>query len=155
MIAPLDYRIRVKAAPARAFELFTSRMTDWWPRGKTLGRPHAAIVLEGWPGGRWFERDAEGVEIQWGRVVAWEPPGRVMLDWQLNTQWAYDASLHTAVEVLFSADDAGGTVVTLQHRDLERFGTDAVAHVAKLNGGWPSRLADFHTFADASSEAFA
>jgi uncharacterized protein YndB with AHSA1/START domain len=151
MIAPLDYQLHVKVAPVRAFELFTARMSDWWPRGKTLGKPHAAIVLEPRPGGRWFERDADGHEITWGRVVAWEPPARLLLDWQLGTDWTFDPALHTAVEVRFSPADGGGTLVTLEHRDLERFGRDAAAHVAKLNGGWPSRLADFGRHADATA----
>ena len=90
-IAPIVHTVQVKAPPARAFEIFTSRMQDWWPAGHTVGKkPHVAIVMEPHVGGRWFERDAEGTETQWGQVLAWEPPSRALLAWQLNSQWTFD-----------------------------------------------------------------
>jgi uncharacterized protein YndB with AHSA1/START domain len=149
-IAPIVRTIQVKAAPARAFELFATRMSDWWPRGKTIGKaPHATIVAEPRAGGRWFERDAEGRETQWGQVLAWEPPARLLLGWQINCEWGYDPKLLTEVELTFAPAAGGGTLVTLEHRNLERFGVDALRHVEKLGGGWPSRLAEFAHFADA------
>jgi hypothetical protein len=147
-IAPIVRTIQVKAAPARAFDLFATRMGDWWPKGKTVARnPHVAIVVEPRAGGQWFERDADGHETHWGKVLAWEPPSRLLLGWQLNCEWGYDPALLTEVELTF-APAQGGTLVTLEHRDLERFGADAARHVEKLGGGWPGRLADFARFAD-------
>lgn len=149
-IAPVLCRIEVKGPPARAFELFTSRIEAWWPKGRTIGKqPHAAIVLEPHAGGRWFERDADGHETRWGTVLAWEPPSRLLLGWQISTRWAYDPDLLTEVEVTFAPAAGGGTVVTLEHRDLERLGTDAVEAAAKIASGWPARLADFAAHADA------
>ncbi len=79
-IAPVQCTVDVKASSARAFELFAQNMGVWWPRGKTPGAsPHAALVIEPRKGGRWFERDAEGDETQWGKVLAWEPPRRLLL----------------------------------------------------------------------------
>ena len=76
-IAPIVRTIQVKAPPARAFDLFTSRIGDWWPKG--IGKaPHVAIVMEPRVGGRWFERDADGNETQWGKVLSWEPPARLL-----------------------------------------------------------------------------
>ncbi len=70
-IAPIVHTVDVKAAPARAFELFSQHMERWWPKGRTVGKnPHVAIVLEPHPGGAWFERDAEGNETHWGKVLA-------------------------------------------------------------------------------------
>ena len=148
-IEPIVHTIEVKAAPARAFELFATRMGEWWPRGKTIApQPHAAIVLEPRPEGRWYERDAEGNETNWGKVLAWEPPSRLLLGWQLTTQWRYDPDFVTEVELTFAPTASGGTRVTLEHRNLERFGADAVAHVDKIREGWPARVANFVGYAD-------
>lgn len=148
-IAPVLHSVEVKAPPARAFELFTSYMGKWWPKGKTLApNPHADIVIEPRPGGRWYERDAEGNETPWGRVLAWEPPGRVLLGWQLNAQWRYDPNFLTEVELNFAALAGGGTRVTLEHRNLERYGIDAEEYAGKLRGGWPTFVGHFARYTE-------
>jgi uncharacterized protein YndB with AHSA1/START domain len=151
-IAPIIKQVQVKAAPARAFDLFATRMGEWWTKGQTLGaKPHAAIIIEPQAGGRWFERDADGVETNWGKVLAWEPPERLLLGWQINGQWRFDAGFLTEVELSFAPLPGGGTLVTLEHRQLERFGTDAAAHAEKLDRGWPRHVADFAAYADRES----
>ena len=148
-IAPIAKSIHVKAAPAIAFELFTARMQDWWPKGKTIGKnPHVAIIVEPQAGGRWFERDAGGQETNWGKVLAFEPPSRLLLGWQINGQWAHDPSFLTEVELTFVAVETGGTMVRLEHRNLERFGADAAKVAAALGGGWPTQLAVFAQYCD-------
>ena len=148
-IAPVLHSVEVKASPARAFELFTSHMGKWWPKGKTLAPgAHADIVIEPRPGGRGYERDADGNEMPWGRVLAWEPPGRVLLGWQLNAQWRYDADFLTEVELSFAALAGGGTRVTLEHRNLERYGTAAESHAGQLRGGWPTFVGHFARYTD-------
>lgn len=151
-IAPIVKSVEVKAPPPRAFELFTREMGAWWPHGKTVGKnPHVAIVVEPREGGRWFERDADGNETPWGKVLAWNPPGRVLLGWQLSTAWSYDPNLLTEVELTFAALPGGGTRVTLEHRNLERFGADAEKHAASIRGGWPSIVGLFAQYADTHS----
>jgi uncharacterized protein YndB with AHSA1/START domain len=151
-IAPIVQIVTTKAAPARAFTLFATRMADWWPRGKTIGKnPHAEVVMEPHPGGRWFERDAEGNETHWGNVLAWEPPHRLLLAWRIDTQWTYDPDFLTELELTFTPMEGGGTRVRLEHRNLERFGADAAAHAAALNGGWPTMMAEFAALADADT----
>ena len=148
-IAPIVRRVRVKAEPARAFELFAARMADWWPKSRTIGKqPHVAIIAEPRAGGQWLERDADGAETPWGKVLAWEPPARLLLGWQINTQWQFDPDFLTEVELTFVPAETGGTLVTLEHRNLERFGADAAAHAASLNGGWPVFIAEFVQYAD-------
>jgi uncharacterized protein YndB with AHSA1/START domain len=143
-IAPIVRTVEVKASPETAFDLFASHMQDWWPKGRTIGKsPHVAIVIEPRGGGRWYERDADGQETDWGKVLAWEPPFRLLLGWQINSSWAYDPEMLTEVELSFAATATGGTSVTLEHRNLERFGRDAARHAEKLGGGWPIHLADF------------
>lgn len=151
-IAPIVRSVVVKAAPARAFELFTTRMQEWWLLGKaSIGRqPAVAVVLEPCVDGRWFERDAQGHETQWGKVLAWEPPHRLLLAWQIGADWAFHSDLVTELELTFAARPTGGTVVTLEHRHLERLGTDAARHRDMLDGGWPTLLGEFQKLADAN-----
>ena len=147
-IAPIVRSVTVKAPPPRAFDFFVRHMQDWWPKGRTIGQqPHATIVIEPRVGGQWYERDADGNETHWGKALVWEPPQRLLLAWQINTQWRYDAALVTEVELTFAPAIGGGTTVTLEHRHLERFGDDAAAHAAKLDGGWPTHLAQYAAYA--------
>jgi hypothetical protein len=148
-IAPIVHKVQVKAAPARAFELFTTRMGDWWPKG--IGKaPHAAVVIEPQAGGRWFERDADGNETDWGKVLAWEPPARLVLAGQITSRWSYDPELFTEVELSFAPAEGGGTLVRLEHRKLEAYGADAARHAERLRGGWPTHIDLFVRFADAA-----
>jgi len=142
----------VKARPARAFEMFTRDIGAWWPKGKTIGaKPHAQIVIEPKVQGRWFERDDDGAETRWGKVLAWDPPGRLVLGWQLDAGFKYDPDLLTEVELTFAAAGEGETRVTLVHRDLERFGDAAEKVAASISEGWPARLRNFADFAAAHS----
>jgi uncharacterized protein YndB with AHSA1/START domain len=148
-IAPIVRTVQVKAAPPRAFDLFVNHMAQWWPKGRTIGKaPHEVVVVEPRVGGQWFERDASGTETHWGKVLTWEPPHRVVLAWQINSQWAYDPNLITEVELTFVPAQGGGTLVTLEHRNLERFGTDAAAHAETLRNGWPGFVTGFAEYAN-------
>jgi hypothetical protein len=151
-IAPIVRTVTVKAAPARAFDLFTGHMTHWWPRGKTIGaQPHVVVVIEPRPDGRWFERDADGAETEWGKVLAWEPPGRALLAWQINAHWTYDPAVSTELELTFEALPEGGTKVTLEHRNLERLGDSAAEVAEQLRNGWPGKLREYADFADTAA----
>jgi uncharacterized protein YndB with AHSA1/START domain len=146
-IAPIVRSVQVKAPPPRAFELFTAHIGKWW--GKGIGKnPHVDVIIEPRVGGRWFERDAQGNETQWGKVLAWQPPSRLLLAWQINCEWGFDPKLLTEVELTFAPGADGGTLVTLEHRNLERFGADAARHAGRLNGGWPTKLAALAAYAD-------
>jgi uncharacterized protein YndB with AHSA1/START domain len=147
-IAPIIKSVTVAVPPDRAFALFTGSMGGWWQRGKTIGaKPHVEIVIEPRREGRWFERDEDGAETDWGRVLAWDPPGRVLLGWQLDASFSFDPNLTTEVEVTFVADGAG-TRVTLTHRNLERFGDSAERIASQLAGGWPTLVQMFADYAE-------
>ena len=151
-IAPVVKSVTVKASPERAFELFTGQMARWWPATHKIGKaPFVAIVIEPRAGGRWYERDAGGVECDWGKVLAWEPPTRALLGWQLNSRFAYDPDFLTEVELTFAPAAGGGSIVTVEHRDLERYGDDAEKIAGLLGGGWPTCIAGFAAYADAHS----
>jgi uncharacterized protein YndB with AHSA1/START domain len=148
-IAPIERSVRVKVVPEKAFAAFTGDMGRWWPKGMTIGdNPHAEIVIEPRVAGRWFERAEDGSETDWGKVLVWDPPRRVLLAWQIDAGWSYDAKLVTEVEISFAAQGDGSTLVSLEHRNLERFGDSAAKHAEQLGGGWPSLLQAFAAFAE-------
>ena len=121
------------------------------PRSHKIG-PEALeqAVLEGREGGRWYERDTDGSECEWGKVLVWEPPSRLVLAWQITGEWAYDADLLTEIEVTFVADGPNRTVVEVQHRGLEAYGDqeDEMRRQFNSPGGWSSLL---EAFAEAAS----
>ncbi|HYE48360.1 MAG TPA: SRPBCC family protein [Azospirillaceae bacterium] len=140
-IAPIVRAVEVKAGPARAFDLFTANMGLWWPRSFSIApAPQASVHLEPREGGRWFERDEAGGETDWGRVLVWDPPSRLVLAWQITARWSFDPDLVTEVELAFEPAGEGRTRVTLEHRNLERFGADAEAVAGHLGGGWQKPL---------------
>lgn len=143
-IAPISSEVNVSASKERAFDLFISRIGAWWPKTMSIGAsPPKDFVLEAKPGGRWFERDESSAETEWGRVLSYDRPDRLVLAWQISSQWKYDPELVTEVEVRFIEVTAGETRVTLEHRNLERFGASADQHAGILGGGWPGILQSY------------
>ena len=145
-VAPVRKSVRVSAAPARAFEVFTAGFARWWPRSHTISKvPQKEAVIEPRAGGRWYERGEDGSECEWGRVLVWEPPTRVVLGWQLNPDFKFDPDVVTEVEVRFIAEGEGATRVELEHRNLERFGERGEVLREKVGSpnGWGKLLEEF------------
>jgi uncharacterized protein YndB with AHSA1/START domain len=111
------------------------------------------VVLEPKVGGRWFEIGEDGSQCNWGKVLAWEPPTRVLLAWQIGADWKYDPDLVTEVEVTFTPIEGGATRVDLEHRNLERFGDkiDTVRAAIDSEGGWSGILKVYAESAERSS----
>ena len=152
-IAPIVQSVTVSLPPQKAFDVFATQMGRWWKPGMTVGaKPHAEIVIEPVPGGRWFERDADGAETDWGIVIAWDPPQRLLLGWQLDATFKRDPELLTEVEISFDAQPDGSTRVTLEHRNLERFGPSAEKIAASLAGGWPGLMQLFAQYAQSEEK---
>lgn len=148
--APVRKTITVKAPAQRAFEVFTARMGRWWRPDHHIGETALKdVVLEPKVGGRWYEVGVDGRTCEWGKVLAWEPPQRIVLAWQLDQDWKYDPGLITELEVRFVAEGAL-TRVELEHRNIERFGAKAAAVRAALDSpdGWNGALAAFVTVAE-------
>ncbi len=138
--------VTVPLSPAKAFDLFTARMSEFWPTEHSIGTsPIAEVVVEPEVEGRWYERGTDGVECPWGRVTVWEPPERVVLLWQIGADFRYDPRLETEVEVTFTAESDSRTVVELRHRRLERYGDQADRMYAVFDspGGWTGTLDRF------------
>jgi uncharacterized protein YndB with AHSA1/START domain len=135
----------VQAPVDRAFAVFTEGFGSWWPATHHLGDAELAdAIIEPRAGGRWYERNADGSECDWGHVIAWEPPHRVLLAWQLDADWRYDPDLITEVDVRFEAD-GDGTRVTFEHRHLERMGdrSEEVRGAIDSPEGWRGILASY------------
>ena len=138
----------------RAFAVFTEGFGTWWPQSHSIGEADLdTAVIEPREGGRWYERGVDGSECDWGYVIAWEPPARIVLAWQLDDEWHFDPNLLTEVEVTFTEETAGRTRVELEHRNLDRFGDKAGAMRDTFggDGGWNGLLQGYaaHTQATA------
>ena len=97
--------ITVAVPPERAFSTFTAGFDGWWPRSHHIGQGEMAeAVIEPREGGRWYERGVDGSECDWGKVIVWDPPTRIVLGWQLSSEWAYDPDVWTELEITSSAD---------------------------------------------------
>ena len=144
--APVRRSIEVNASQAKAFDVFARKPSSWWPKTHKIGKaPLVEAVIEPKVNGRWYERGDDGTECQWGYVIAWEPPQRLLLAWQLNAKFEFDPNLVTEVDVRFVALTADRTRVELEHRLLERLGDAAQAAAERIgsDNGWMGILRAF------------
>jgi uncharacterized protein YndB with AHSA1/START domain len=144
--APIRKTVRVAVKPQKAFEVFTAGMSKWWLAEHSMVKPpRASVVVEPRQGGRWYETGVDGSECQWGYVIAWEPPGRLVLAWQIDGAWQFNEKLVTEIELRFIPDGPDGTRVEFEHRNMDRFAELAEATHAALDGdrGWTAELAAF------------
>jgi uncharacterized protein YndB with AHSA1/START domain len=137
--------IVVEAPIERAFEVFTKRFGDFKPpEHNLLGVAIAETVFEPKAGGHIYDRGVDGSECRWARVLAYEPPDRVVFSWDISPQWQIETEQDNTseVEVTFIAETPQRTRVELEHRHLDRHGpgwqavSDGVAH----DEGWPLYL---------------
>lgn len=146
-VPPVTKSVVVPSSAERAFAAFTERPTDWWPAEHILvPPPREEIVFEPRAGGRWYERSSDGTERDWGRVLEWSPPRRLVLTWQIDGRWqpVADPAKASEIEVTFTQADEDATVVELAHVKLHRHGPDARAIRAAIDGPSPGlTLANF------------
>jgi uncharacterized protein YndB with AHSA1/START domain len=145
--------VSVRAPQMVAWRVFTEKMGAWWPLATyKIGKADAVdAVIEPRVGGRWYERGADGSTCQWGSVLAWEPPSRLVLSWDVSADWQYEPTLKTEIEVRFSADGSDRTRVELEHRHLDRYGArrDEMRRVFDTEGDWGRLLGAFAQAAEA------
>ena len=139
--------ITVRAGRERAFTVFTERFFTWWPKNHHIGDADLAdAVIEPAVGGRWYERGVDGVECDWGRVLAYDPPERIVLSWHLQGDWSYhpDPARASEIEVRFTEEAPGHTLVELTHRHIERHDApERVREGVDSEGGWGGILATY------------
>ena len=143
--------LSVKAPPELAWRVFTQQLGAWWPLDNyKIGKAKAVdAVIEAREGGRWYERGDDGSTCDWGRVLAWEPPKRLVLSWDISADWQPDPKLKTEIEIKFIPEGKDGTRVELEHRHLDRYGArrDEMRRIFDTEGDWGRLLQMFATVA--------
>jgi uncharacterized protein YndB with AHSA1/START domain len=139
----------VVAAPVeRAFSVFTEDFGRFKPPDHNiLGAEIAETVFEPRVGGHLYDRGIDGSECRWARVLAYEPPNRVVISWDISPQWQIETDLEktSEVEVRFIPEAPDRTRVELEHRNLDRHGEgwQSVRDAVESEGGWPLYLQRF------------
>ena len=146
--ATVRKEIVVPAAIDKAFLVFTERLGDFKPpEHNLLGAPIAETVFEPRVGGHIYDRATDGSECHWARVLAYEPPHRVVFSWDFGPTWQPETNLENAseVEVCFIEEGTGRARVELEHRNIDRHGPgwEAVADGVGHDQGWPLYLARY------------
>jgi uncharacterized protein YndB with AHSA1/START domain len=140
--------VEVQAPIERAFEVFTKEIGSWWnPDHHILEGELAEMVFEPRVGGHVYDRATDGSECRWARVLAFEPPARLVISWDVDLQWKLetDPARTSEIEVRFTAQGEDRTLVELEHRNLDRHGEgwggmrDAIASP----GGWQAGMQGF------------
>jgi uncharacterized protein YndB with AHSA1/START domain len=140
--------IVVEAPIERAFRVFTEDFGSFKPpEHNLLGVEIAETVFEPRAGGHLYDRGVDGSECRWARVLAYEPPDRVVISWDISPQWQIETDLEktSEVEVRFVTETPERTRVELEHRNLERHGEgwEGVREGVGGEGGWPLYLQRF------------
>jgi uncharacterized protein YndB with AHSA1/START domain len=141
----IRHGVVVNAPLERAFSVFTERFGDFKPREHNLlSVPIAETVFEARVGGHIYDRGVDGSLCKWARIVAYEPPNRVVFSWDIGPTWQLESDLNRAseVEVRFTAESDHRTRVELEHRYIERHGEGWESVAAGVDGdaGWPLYL---------------
>jgi uncharacterized protein YndB with AHSA1/START domain len=129
--------VTVDCAVEEAFRIFTADATSWWPvRDHSIhGDAVHEIVFESREGGAVYERTAAGETAHWATVVTWEPPSRLVLEWDILKR----EGLATEVEVRF-LPEGDRTRVELEHRGWEEVTEEPAARRNNYDTGWGTVL---------------
>ena len=138
-------QVLVNAPIGEAFKVFTERFGDFKPREHNLLQaPIAETVFEPRVGGNIYDRAVDGTECRWARILAFEPPDRVVFSWDISPRWQLetDPDLTSEVEVRFFAEAPQRTRVELEHRNIDRHGPgwESVRDGVDNEAGWPLYL---------------
>jgi uncharacterized protein YndB with AHSA1/START domain len=138
----------VDAPIERAFRVFTEEFDRIKPREHNmLAVEIAESVFEPRVGGHIFDRGVDGSVCRWARVLAYEPPDRVLFSWDISPQWQIesDPEKTSEVDVRFVAESSERTRVELEHRNLDRHGAgwESERDGVGGEGGWPLYLQRF------------
>jgi uncharacterized protein YndB with AHSA1/START domain len=137
--------IVVEAAIDKAFSTFVERFGDFKPKEHNiLGSPIARTTFDPEVGGHIYDVAEDGSECRWARVLAYEPPNRVVFSWDISPYWQIesDPARTSEVEVRFTPEGSDRTRVELEHRNLDRHGDgwEGVREAVDDEAGWPLYL---------------
>jgi uncharacterized protein YndB with AHSA1/START domain len=146
--ASVRTQIVVDVPIERAFSIFTEKFDSIKPREHNmLAVEIAETVFEPREGGRIYDRGVDGTECQWARVLAFEPPSRVVFSWDITPHWQIesDPDKTSEVEVRFISETPERTRVELEHRNLDRHGEgwEGMREGVRSGDGWPLYLERF------------
>jgi uncharacterized protein YndB with AHSA1/START domain len=148
-VDPIELEFTVACSAERAFSLWATETSRWWPRDHSVsGDAGSTVTFEPRAGGRIYERTTAGDEHEWGEVLAWEPPHRLTYLWHL----AAPRDDATEVEVTFSEAE-NSTVVTIVHRGWERLGAEGAERRERNRRGWGGVIPDYQSACVADSQA--
>ena len=144
----IRHEIVVEAPIERAFSVFTTGFGSFKPpEHNILGVDIAETIFEPREGGHVYDRGVDGSECRWARVLAYEPPNRVVISWDISPQWQIETDIEktSEVDVRFIAETPNRTRVELEHRNLDRHGNgwDVVRDGVDSESGWPLYLRRF------------
>jgi uncharacterized protein YndB with AHSA1/START domain len=109
-IPPITGTVTIGVPVEQAFRVFTGSFDTWWPRQFHIGQAEVAeVVLEPHEGGRWYERGVDGTECDWGRVLVWEPPYRLVFTWQISGSFQFDPTPTTPARSTSTSPPTGPT----------------------------------------------
>jgi uncharacterized protein YndB with AHSA1/START domain len=154
--ASVKKSVTVNVSVDQAFKVFTSGFDGWWPRSHHIGKsPLKQAIIEPGVGGRCYNTQEDGSECDWGRILEWDPPHRLVLAWQITHQWGYEPDLakSSEVEITFTPQAGGGTRVDLEHRHFERMGPGGETMRVGVSqpGGWATLLDGFKAYVEVRS----
>jgi uncharacterized protein YndB with AHSA1/START domain len=144
-------QIVVNAPIDRAFTAFTERFGEFKPPEHTLlDVPVTATVFEPRVGGHIYDVGADGSECRWARILAYDPPTRVVFSWDIGPTWQIETNpgLTSEVEIRFVAESPSRTRVELEHRHIDRHGPgwESIRDGVDTDSGWPLYLSRYQSF---------
>lgn len=147
------HEVVVRGTPERAFAAFTARMGEFKPREHNLlSSPIVSTTFEPRVGGHIVDRAEDGTECRWARVLAFDPPDRVVFSWDIGPTWRLEQPENASeVELRFLPEGPDHTRVKLEHRHLDRHGSGWPAVHEGVDGeqGWPLYLGRYAALLEA------
>lgn len=128
---PVRQSTLVRSGVRHTFDTFVRTIGAWWPVNPfSAGQDRVRdLTFEQRPGGRVYETWQDGTQIDWGQLLAWEPPARFVMTWNIT-------SVATEVELTFKELGPALTRVAVEHRGWERLTDEQLAKDCALPGGY-------------------
>jgi uncharacterized protein YndB with AHSA1/START domain len=146
VIEPLRLSYELSCSADHAFDVWTTRIAGWWPKGHTTsGDPGAVVILQPREGGRIFERTTDGTEVDWGVITEWSPPRRLGYTWHIGR----DAAQATDVSLTFVDVGDGTSRLDIVQTGWERLGAEGPTYREANTAGWGGLIPSFRAAAEA------
>jgi hypothetical protein len=131
---PVRQSVVVRSDVAHTFDTFVRTIGTWWPaQPLSAGKERVRdITIEPREGGRVYETWDDGTTVEWGELLAWEPPGRFIMTWAISTP------VPTEVELTFTALGPALTRVAVEHRGWEALTEEQLRQDCAAPGGYSS-----------------